>query len=123
MKGAGGVESESECIRMEAEVREERKCYEDEGAMSQGMGVASGSTFSGHCGMRLLSVAHPFQLLSFSVSQWESILFNCTVSFLLKTMSPITLEFSRRPFLYCTPLIQCLTLCLTHTKMCSLNVC
>lgn len=38
MKGAGGVESESEDIRIEAEVREERKCYigysEDEGAMS-----------------------------------------------------------------------------------------
>lgn len=85
MKGSG-VESESEDIKMVAEVREERRChtgdFEDEGAISKGMWVASGGAFPGHCGMRLLSVTYLFLFLSFSVSLWENTLIVQYLSFL-----------------------------------------
>lgn len=52
------------------------------------MGVASGGAFSGHCGIRLLSVACPFHFLSSSVSQWESTLFNFIKFLLFKNHVP-----------------------------------
>lgn len=83
MKGLGGVEPESEDIRMVAEVREERKCHigdlEDDGAMNQRMWVTSEGAFPGYYGRDSIHYS-PFSLsFVFNISMRKY--FNYIVSF------------------------------------------